>query len=100
MVEASQTEHITIHSFSEVADVKGFVGNFTVKIHDTLKPTVTSGVRLGTAAITSRGFKEEDMVLVAKFINEALRNSEDESKLNEIKKRKALEAQKAEGGTK
>ena len=54
--------------------------------HDTLKPTVTSGVRLGTAAITSRGFKEEDMVLVAKFINEALRNSEDESKLNEIKK--------------
>ncbi len=54
--------------------------------HDTLKPTVTSGVRLGTAAITSRGFKEEDMVLVAKFINDALRNSDDENKLEEIKK--------------
>ena len=54
--------------------------------HDTLKPTITSGVRLGTAAITSRGFKEEDMVLVAKFINDALRNAEDENKLEEIKK--------------
>lgn len=32
MVEAAQNEHITIHSFSEVADVKGFVGNFTVTI--------------------------------------------------------------------
>ena len=32
MVEASQNEHITIHSFSEVTDVKGFVGNFTVTI--------------------------------------------------------------------
>ena len=53
--------------------------------HDTLKPTVTSGVRLGTAAITSRGFKEEDMVKVAKFINDALRNADDENKLNEIK---------------
>ena len=54
--------------------------------HDTLKPTITSGVRLGTAAITSRGFKEEDMVLVAKFINDALRNADDENKLEEIKK--------------
>ena len=53
--------------------------------HDTLKPTITSGVRLGTAAITSRGFKEADMVKVAKFINDALRNAEDENKLNEIK---------------
>ena len=53
--------------------------------NDTQKPTVTSGVRLGTAAITSRGFKEDDVKLVAKFINDALRNKDDEAKLNEIK---------------
>ncbi len=52
---------------------------------DTQKPTVTSGVRLGTAAITSRGFKEEDMKLVAKFIDEALRNKDDEAKLASIR---------------
>lgn len=52
---------------------------------DTQKPTVTSGVRLGTAAITSRGFKEEDMVLVAKFINDALRNKDDEAILEQIR---------------
>ena len=53
---------------------------------DTQKPTVTSGVRLGTAAITSRGFKEEEMKLVARFIDEALRNKDDEEKLASIKK--------------
>jgi len=53
--------------------------------NDTQKPTVTSGVRLGTAAITSRGLKEDDVKLVAKFINDALRNKDDEAKLNEIK---------------
>ena len=53
--------------------------------NDTQKPMVTSGVRLGTAAITTRGFKEEDMILVANFINDALRNKDDEAKLQEIK---------------
>ena len=54
--------------------------------NDTQKPTITSGVRLGTAAITTRGFKEEDMKLVARFIDEALRNKDDEEKLASIKK--------------
>ena len=35
--------------------------------HDTLKPTVTSGLRLGTAAITTRGLKEKEMDEVAEF---------------------------------
>ena len=53
--------------------------------NDTQKPTITSGVRLGTAAITTRGFKEADMVLVANFINDALRNQDNEEVLNKIK---------------
>ncbi len=52
---------------------------------DTQKPTVTSGVRLGTAAITTRGFKEDEMKLVARFIDEALRNKDDEEKLASIR---------------
>lgn len=53
--------------------------------NDTQKPAVTSGVRLGTAAITTRGFKEEDMIKVAHFINDALRNKDDEEVLARIK---------------
>ena len=53
--------------------------------HDTLKPTITSGIRLGTAAITTRGFKEDEMKLIAGFINEALRNKDNQEILNKIK---------------
>ncbi len=53
---------------------------------DTQKPTITSGIRLGTAAITTRGFKEEDIVLVAHFINDALRNKDNLEVLDHIKK--------------
>lgn len=53
--------------------------------NDTLKPTITSGVRLGTAAVTTRGFDEEDMRLVAHFINDALRNSDKPLVLDSIR---------------
>ncbi len=46
--------------------------------NETLKPTITSGIRLGAAAMTTRGFKEEQMVSVARLIDLALRNYEDE----------------------
>ena len=53
--------------------------------HDTQKPTITSGVRLGTAACTTRGLKEDDFRAIARFIDEALRNKDDEAKLAKIK---------------
>lgn len=53
--------------------------------NDTQKPTITSGLRLGTAAITTRGFNEDEVKIVAKFIDDALRNYNDEEKLNEIR---------------
>ncbi|MGM9970446.1 MAG: serine hydroxymethyltransferase [Anaeroplasma sp.] len=53
--------------------------------NDTQKPTITSGVRLGTAAVTTRGFKEDDMIKVAHWINDALRNKDNVERLNEIK---------------
>ena len=53
--------------------------------NDTLKPTITSGIRLGTAAVTTRGFKEEDCRLVARLIDGALKNYESENALNKVK---------------
>ena len=39
---------------------------------ETRSPFVTSGIRIGTAAVTTRGFKEDEMKLVARFIDEAI----------------------------
>ncbi len=44
--------------------------------NDPKSPFVTSGLRVGTAAVTSRGFKEEDMVLIAKWIKLAITDFE------------------------
>ncbi len=52
---------------------------------DTRSPFVTSGIRLGTPAITTRGLKEDHMKMLAGWINGALRNHEDSSKLSKIK---------------
>ena len=52
---------------------------------DTRSPFVTSGIRLGTPAITTRGLKEEEMKSVAAWIVEALKNHEDETKLSQIR---------------
>jgi glycine hydroxymethyltransferase len=40
--------------------------------NDPKSPFVTSGLRVGTAAVTSRGFKEEEMVMIAKWIKSAI----------------------------
>jgi len=51
---------------------------------DTESPFVTSGMRIGTAAITTRGLKEADMKIVVQLIDEALRNHDNEEALEEI----------------
>ena len=53
--------------------------------NDTQKPTITSGLRLGTAACTTRGFNEDEMRMVANFIDRALKNKDDEEALAKIR---------------
>jgi glycine hydroxymethyltransferase len=54
---------------------------------DTESPFVTSGMRVGTAAITTRGLKEDDMKTVVHLIDEALRKHDDEEALEGIAER-------------
>ncbi|RZJ14825.1 MAG: serine hydroxymethyltransferase, partial [Acinetobacter sp.] len=54
---------------------------------DDKSPFVTSGMRVGTAAITSRGFKETEMQQIVDLIDEVLTNPEDESNLKSVKAR-------------
>ena len=52
---------------------------------DTKSPFVTSGMRVGTAAVTTRGLKEEDMKKIVQLIDRALRNHDNESELQSIR---------------
>ena len=52
---------------------------------DSQSPFVTSGIRVGTAAMTTRGFKEDDMVKIVGYIDEVISNISNESHLGSIK---------------
>ncbi len=53
--------------------------------YDTQKPFIASGIRLGTPAMTTRGFTEADFRLVADLIDKVLTNPQDEIALAEVK---------------
>ncbi len=69
------TGKVAEHLLDEV----GITANKNTIPYDEEKPFVTSGVRLGTAAVTSRGFKEEDLKEVGLIIAKLLKNPEDEA---------------------
>lgn len=52
---------------------------------ETLSPFKTSGIRIGTPAITTRGFKEEDAIKVAELVVKALQAKDDNAQLDEVK---------------
>ncbi|HLR01206.1 MAG TPA: serine hydroxymethyltransferase [Virgibacillus sp.] len=68
----------------KVLDDIGITTNKNTIPFDTESPFVTSGVRIGTAAVTTRGFKEDDMVEVAKIMSKTLKNHDDETSLKEV----------------
>ncbi len=55
--------------------------------YDDKSPMVTSGIRIGTPAITTRGLKEVDMETIASLIDESLMNRQDSSVLNSVGKK-------------
>ena len=77
------TGKVAEHVLDEVA----ITTNKNTIPYDTEKPFVTSGIRVGTAAITTRGFKEEDAIEVGKIIASVLKNPEDEAVKAEARKR-------------
>lgn len=73
----------------KLLDDVGITCNKNAIPFDTQKPFVTSGIRLGTPAVTTRGFKEEDMLEVARLISLTLKHYEE--KAQEVRARvKAL----------
>jgi glycine hydroxymethyltransferase len=71
----------------EVLGKAGITVNKNMIPFDPEKAMVTSGVRIGTPALTSRGMKAADMATVGGFIVEALDNASDEGRLNRIREK-------------
>lgn len=68
---------ITGKELEEKLDDVGITVNKNAVPFDTEKPTITSGIRIGTPAVTTRGFKEEDMVKIAQLINMTVESYDD-----------------------
>lgn len=84
LIDTYTSKGVTGKECETLLDRVGITVNKNSIPNDTLPPMVSSGIRIGTPAITTRGMKEAEMILIAEFINEALVNKNDEEKLNEI----------------
>lgn len=78
---------VTGKELEEKLDEVGITVNKNAVPYDTEKPSITSGIRIGTPAITTRGLKEEDAKEIAKLISLTCENFD--SNKEEIKKRVA-----------
>lgn len=78
----------------KVLDEIGITVNKNTIPYDPESPFVTSGIRIGTAAVTSRGFGLEEMDEIARIISLALKHKDDEQKLEEARQRVAALTEK------
>ena len=83
------SKNITGKVAQNLLDEVGITANKNTIPFEKLSPFVTSGIRLGSPALTTRGFKEEDMVEVANIIALVLDNPEDESAREQARQRVA-----------
>ena len=67
---------ITGKEAEQLLDSVGITANKNTVPNETRSPFVTSGIRIGTAAITTRGFVKEDMAEIAAIMDEAIANRE------------------------
>lgn len=86
MVIDLQNKNISGLSAEQALEKVGISVSRSTIPNDPAPPMRPSGIRIGTPAITTRGFKEEEVVLLVELIDEAIKNKEDDKKLEEIKK--------------
>ena len=80
-----RNKNITGKQAEEALGKAGITVNKNMVPFDDKSPFVTSGIRVGTPAITTRGLLENEMETIVHFIDEAIVNHENENKLSEIK---------------
>lgn len=85
-------KNITGKDAEKLLDTVGITVNKNTIPFETKSPFITSGIRIGTAAVTTRGFKEEQMKVIAEYINETIENKDKDltylkEKVNELCKK-------------
>ena len=75
---------VTGRDAADAMDKAGITVNKNMIPFDPAKPSVTSGIRVGTAAVTTRGMKEAEMLKIADFIDRGVAACEDETALRAI----------------
>ncbi len=81
-----RNKNITGKDAEKVLERSGIAVNKNMVPYDTQSPFITSGVRIGTPALTTRGMTETHMEQIAKWIGQAILTASDESKQLKIKK--------------
>jgi len=81
----ARNENFTGADAEKALEAAGIICNKNAILNDPRPPKVTSGVRLGTPALTTRGLKEADMETVADFIDRALLAKDDAGALGKIR---------------
>jgi len=81
----ARNENFTGADAEKALEAAGIICNKNAILNDPRPPKVTSGVRLGTPALTTRGLKEVDMETVADFIDRALLAKDDAGALGKIR---------------
>jgi glycine hydroxymethyltransferase len=70
---------------AEIAlDKAGITVNKNTIPYDPAPPLITSGIRIGTPAVTTRGMKEKEMEIIAEYIDDAIKNKDNDSYLKSI----------------
>ncbi len=79
------TKSVTGKAAEAALDRAGITVNKNAVPFDTQSPFVTSGIRVGTPAATTRGFGEDDMKLIARWIDRVVRNVENEKEIEAVR---------------
>ena len=76
---------ITGKAAEKTLELAGITVNKNAIPFDTQSPMITSGIRIGTPAVTTRGMKEAEMDQIGKFIVDVLKHPEDEGVIRNIR---------------
>jgi len=82
-----RNKNMTGKQAQEMLDEVGITCNKNAVPFDDKSPLITSGIRLGTPALTTRGMNEKDMASIASMINDVISNPESTEKKNDVRQR-------------
>jgi glycine hydroxymethyltransferase len=80
-----RNKNVTGKQAETALDKAGITVNKNAVPFDTQPPLITSGIRIGTPAMTTRGMKEEEMKIIAEFIDRVISNINNEDVINKVK---------------